>query len=175
MRRRRPRANGEDFWPVEGIDYPYPAHVQEALDLVERETLRLKRANCDHHFDSFRIQRNDDGRVMAKVYECAHCGTLRKVGRDWVRTPVYGLPYERRSPYREVPISIRMEDPGRKPGAFEEALSRAMEREFQDLHAVTIRNRQHYEGSMTSINGVTILRNSNGQVISVTRDEDDFY
>lgn len=37
------------FWPVPGVDgEPYPPRVQEALDLVEKETLRHKRAECSH-------------------------------------------------------------------------------------------------------------------------------
>lgn len=37
------------FWPVPGVDgEPYPPQVQEALDLVEKETLRRKRAECTH-------------------------------------------------------------------------------------------------------------------------------
>lgn len=37
------------FWPVPGVDgEPYPPRVQEALDLVAKETLRRKRAECSH-------------------------------------------------------------------------------------------------------------------------------
>ncbi len=53
MRRKKdPQTQPADpakFWPVPGVDgEPYPPLVQEALDLVEKETLRRKRASCSH-------------------------------------------------------------------------------------------------------------------------------
>lgn len=37
------------FWPIPGVDgEPYAPRVQEALDLVAKETLRRKRAECTH-------------------------------------------------------------------------------------------------------------------------------
>lgn len=51
MKRKKMEATPEskDFWPIPGVDgEPYPPLVQDALDLVEKETLRRKRAECKH-------------------------------------------------------------------------------------------------------------------------------
>jgi hypothetical protein len=53
MRRKKdPQTQPADpakFWPVPGVDgEPYSPLVQEALDLVAKETLRRKRAECTH-------------------------------------------------------------------------------------------------------------------------------
>lgn len=42
MRRYKTEAQAYDWLQVEGVDVPYPPAVREALDLVERETNRLK-------------------------------------------------------------------------------------------------------------------------------------
>lgn len=105
MKRKR-KDNSEEFWPVEGIDYPYPEEVQKALDLVEAETTRVKRAECAHRFDNYTPMLNDDGRTIAKVWRCDKCGMTRRgeavTGR--MRTPAYGFTYE--GPPTSLPIMI---------------------------------------------------------------------
>jgi len=51
MRRKKTEDTSDPakFWPIPGVDgEPYPPLVQEALDLVAKETLRRKRAECTH-------------------------------------------------------------------------------------------------------------------------------
>lgn len=117
MKRKR-KDNPEDFWPVEGIDYPYPEEVQKALDLVEAETTRIKRAECAHRFDNYIPMLNDDGRTIAKVWRCDKCGMKRRGEpvTGGMRTQIYGFPYERTSTALPIVITTGSPDPVRDVG-----------------------------------------------------------
>lgn len=55
------------FWPVPGVDgEPYPPRVQEALDMVAKETLRRKRAECTHENRKF-ISGSGQDRYSSRV------------------------------------------------------------------------------------------------------------
>jgi hypothetical protein len=67
------------FWPVPGVDgEPYPPHVQEALDLVEKETLRRKRAECTHEHKIFITGKSDRYSRVTYQRACRECHLVVK-------------------------------------------------------------------------------------------------
>jgi len=77
MKRKKTEEAPAKFWPVPGVDgEPYPPLVQEALDLVEKETLRRKRAECKHLNRRFQAAGRSDHGYGPFRYDrvCEDCG-----------------------------------------------------------------------------------------------------
>jgi hypothetical protein len=81
MTRSNPK---DDFWPVIGIDTPYPEHVQNALDLIAKENQRLRieeqakrqherQAACPHEHTQRYIQRYANGDMCIDFVVCSDC------------------------------------------------------------------------------------------------------
>lgn len=107
------------FWPVPGVDgEPYPPLVQEALDLVEKETRRRKISECKHEGRYPAVGFVPHYNESIHVCACRSCGAkgpkdiaclpsrqcdpevreYRK--RAGLQTPAYGFPYEQGTPRR---------------------------------------------------------------------------
>lgn len=79
MKRKKTEETPEEFWPVPGVDgEPYPPRVQEALDLVAKETLRRKRAECQHLNRTFKSRGRSDYGYGEFRYDrvCEECGLI---------------------------------------------------------------------------------------------------
>jgi hypothetical protein len=78
MKRKKTKEETEPkFWPIPGVDgEPYPPLVQEALDLVEKETLRRKRTECKHLNRRFQAAGRSDHGYGRFRYDrmCEDCG-----------------------------------------------------------------------------------------------------
>jgi hypothetical protein len=88
------RSKSKDvFWPVVGIDCPYPAQVQAALDLVSKEMKRIsdeeraerqreRQAACQHERTERFIQRYANGDMCINIEVCEDCGLGDPPRRD---------------------------------------------------------------------------------------------
>jgi hypothetical protein len=192
MRRKKdPQTQPVDpakFWPVPGVDgEPYPPRVQEALDLVEKETKRLKIRECKHEgrFPS-QVHPGWEGLHSRPYHVCAcrDCGAERiacvpnqECDYSKRRTPNYGFSYERREARTDrmvsrqikrasetIPVMLKLDhDPGTKPGAMERAMLRAMERDLQDRLRETHWTRSYQQGAMAQSITTHTVRNAKGE------------
>ncbi len=185
------------FWPVPGVDgEPYPPLVQEALDLVEKETRRRKIRECKH-----------EGRYPSQRYlyqyggyehecGCRSCGAkggeiaclrdnecnpevqeARK--RMGLRTPAYGFPFEQGPPRQTGTAWLKTEEQERRERRTDRHVSRqiqrvsAWDREVRRVHELLEESRRITEGELARSAEGFILRNANGEmVLHVTDNED---
>lgn len=167
MRRKKVQETTDDpakFWPIPGVDdEPYPPRVQEALDLVEKETRRRKIQECKHEgrFPS-QVHPGWEGLHSRPYHVCAcrDCGAERiacvpsgECDYSRKRTPAYGFSYE------QIPPMVTVKEAGRQAGMFEQSLVRALQREMADLEDEMEEWEYYDEGAMRrNIESVRSLR-----------------
>jgi hypothetical protein len=78
------RKRDDVFWPIIGIDTPYPENVQNALDLIAKENQRLRieeqakrqrerQALCPHDRTERYMQRYANGDMCIDFVVCSDC------------------------------------------------------------------------------------------------------
>lgn len=140
MRRKKdPQTQPADpakFWPVPGVDgEPYPPLVQEALDLVAKETKRLKIRECKHEGRYPTTRFDGPHRRSHHVCACRDCGADRiacipnqECDYSRRRTPNYGFPYERREERRTGTAWLKTEEQERREARTDRMVSRQIRR-----------------------------------------------
>ena len=167
MRRKKVQETTDDpakFWPVPGVDgEPYPPRVQEALDLVEKETRRRKRAECEHKNRRFQATAayyyyyySGDTGYRRKCLDCGadvaceHPESAQR--RESVRQVRFGKFREEwkcrcghrtyrdldtGSHSRALPVMVTVKEAGRQAGMFEQSMVRALRQELEELEEET--------------------------------------
>lgn len=185
------------FWPVPGVDgEPYPPLVQEALDLVEKETRRWKIRECKHE-DRYPTQRY---LYHYGGYEhecgCRACGAkggeiaclrdnecnpevreARK--RMGLRTPAYGFAYERQDPPRQTGTAwLKTEEQERRERRTDRHVSHQIQRASVRTNLNAERKRLQdllEEAQKLNPYGEGVLRNARGDVVFQSPDDDTWY
>jgi hypothetical protein len=151
MKRKKTEETPAKFWPVPGVDgEPYPPLVQEALDLVAKETKRLKIRECEHK-GRYPSQVNPGWEGLHSrpyhVCACRDCGADRiaclpaeECDYSRRRTPSYGFPYERRE-------------------------DRHVSRQLRRLQEETTRLQPYARGTLVTSGEVFLVRNALGEPV----------
>lgn len=194
MKRKKTEETPEPakFWPVPGVDgEPYPPLVQEALDLVAKETKRLKIRECSHEdrypttgFSAFYGIHAEDYHVCA----CRACGAdrisclpsrecdpeIREARqRMGLRTPVYGFPYERQDPPRQTGTDwLKTAEEERRERRTDRHVSRQIQRVTEKLDRDLQALQPYAKGALASSTEMFVLQNANGEAVLVVPADD---
>ncbi len=202
MKRKKTEETPPDpakFWPVPGVDgEPYPPLVQEALDLVEKETRRRKIRECEHQgrYPTQRyLYRYGDYEHECGCRDCGARGSgeiaclrsrecnpeiqeaRRRMG---LRTPVYGFSYERPDPPRQTGTAWlkTAEEEGRERRTDRhvsrqiQRVSSAWNQEVQRVQELLEEAERYGQGELARSSEAFILRKANGEVVLQVTEED---
>lgn len=170
------------FWPVPGVDgEPYPPRVQEALDLVEKETRRQKIRECEHpnRYPTYQYWTYSGeythecacrdcgakGRQEIRCIPSRECNPEVKEARQrmGLRTPAYGFAYER----REQPRWERQ---------IQRASGSAWDYEVRQIQKLLGESQRYNSGALSRSSETYILHSANGEAVLMVPDswyEDD--
>lgn len=205
MKRKKMEETPEskDFWPVPGVDgEPYPPLVQDALDLVEKETLRRKRAECTHANRKFITGSGQDRYGMRIGYRraCRDCGLVVSCEhpeyaqrRDSVKYIGPGsyvefwdcrcgeriakrLKPERKTGTDWLKTAEEERREARRDGMVSRQIRRAAERGFSDLDRdlqECLERGPYRQGALAHNTESFVLRNANGEMVLQMSEEED--
>lgn len=183
MKRKKTEESPAEFWPIPGVDgEPYPPLVQEALDLVAKETFRRKRMECKHLDRKFitgasGVNYRRACRDCHLVVDCEHPEEAQR--RQSVRYIGDGVFLEYRECRCGKLIARRVPEHTRQTGTEwlktaeqERREDRRVSRQLRRLQEETARLRPYTKGTMITSGEVFLVHNARGEPVVMVPAED---
>lgn len=188
MKRKKTEETPAKFWPVPGVDgEPYPPRVQEALDLVAKETLRRKRLECKHETRIFVSAASYDyGKTLRYQRACRDCHTPLNCEHPDNGLRRRSVEYNGGGSFLEYwecncgeLIARRVCEPTRQTGTDwlktaeqERRTDRHVSRQIRRVAERAERLQPYARGALASSTEMFVLQNANGEAVLVVPADD---